>query len=82
MKPQEIITMLMSLLAVLSSFYAVWVSRKNSKQKVKLEFLQEQLALLKKGKEDLSSSLESNDIVDHVYNQFKSSLKVINEESC
>ncbi len=81
MKLQEIITILMSLLAVVSSFYAVWVSKKSAEKKVKLDFLYDHLKLLKQGREDLSSSHETDDIGIALYNQFVSALKVVDNTS-
>ncbi len=81
MKLQEIITILMSLLAVVSSFYAIWVSKKSAEEKVKLDFLYDHLKLLKQGREDLSSSHETDDIGIALYNQFVSALKVVDNTS-
>lgn len=81
MKVTETISIVFSLLAVVSSFYAVWVSKKQNDQKVKIELLQETLKKLELAKELLSSSPESNDIASALYERWIRARKVVDDTS-
>ena len=68
MKVTETISIVFSLLAVVSSFYAVWVSKKQNDQKVKIELLQETLKKLELAKELLTLNIKE---AQKRYNYYK-----------